>query len=286
MPPFWKALRLLGAIGDSNPAPPEETVTISAGETGLATDLYFPNGPRPYPAVLLCHGLLAEGRKEIRMRQFAHALKTIGFAVAVPSFPDAENFKITASTTGQILQSAHFCLRQPWTDPARFGIFGTSYAGTLGFLAAADPTLRDRLRWIGSIGAYFSLADVLKFGFGKPYFHNGAPFLLPPDPYVKEIFGKNFSGTVEEFANHPLLQDLSIHAGTRLNRRTRVVLCHSERDDVIPWPEMTRIAGFFRKQGLRVETFLFQKAPHARVVSWWRQRSYLQASIAILRAGQ
>jgi dienelactone hydrolase len=276
-----QAIRLLTAMGNPAPAPSDEA-EVSADGIRLPADVYLPDRTPPLPSVLLCHGLLAEGRREIRMRQLAHALRTVGFAVIVPSFPDVERFRLTTRLRSEIVECARFTLRQSWADPRRFGIFGTSYAGTVGFLAAAAPEIRSQISWIASLGAYSSLKDVLAYGFGGTY---SRTFTLQPDPYAREIFEKNLPGTPTSAHENPLLEELSINENLRLDPNIRILLCHSEWDNVVPHPEMDRLAFHFRANGNRVETFLFRKAPHARLTSWWRQIAYLQAASAICRLG-
>ncbi len=294
MNPFfnlWKAAQLLFVTASSTLKPPQEVLQIQSGGIKIPAALYIPKGRPKFPGVLLCHGLTPKGGEEPRVIQFANALQRIGCAVLVPTFPEASNLRIDPKTIQQIIDSSLSLLNQEMIDAKKNGLFGVSFGGTLAFIASQDLKIRDKIAWLGSLGAFASLEAILNYGLTGKYSVSQDIFSLPPDPYAKQIlkdqFGhpNDFSLNVEEFRNKysEQIEKLSVNFDLKLSPKIKILLIHSEDDSVVPWPEMTKLAQIFEQKGLLLETYLLKNASHAQVKKWWIHKNYLRAAKALVR---
>ena len=59
------------------------------------------------------------------------------------------------------MEAVDFATVQPYARAERVGLFGFSVGGSLALVAAADPRVRDRLRWVEAFGSYARLDDAL-----------------------------------------------------------------------------------------------------------------------------
>jgi dienelactone hydrolase len=212
------------------------------------------------------------------MRSLGHAFRSIGFATLVPTFPEASRLEISPNILDQMTKAALWMLAQPEVDPTRAGIFGASFGGSVAYIVSASPSLFGRFNWVGSFGAYASLRNVLEYGLRGVYPPDGKPFPVPPDPYVRDILAAQ--PDARQYG-----EILSIGSKILFSKRTKMLVCHSEADAVVPFEEMNALARIFDKQGIPFKTYLIRSAPHARVSRWWTNRSFIYAAKAIVRVG-
>lgn len=99
------------------------------------------------PTIVCIHGYT--GRKEIYMPGYIRELTAAGYHALEfyhRGFGDSEGVKLRCKPWDQVtdILSAVIYLRQrPDVDPDRVGLYGTSFGGTTGMMAAAhDPTIR------------------------------------------------------------------------------------------------------------------------------------------------
>jgi uncharacterized protein len=146
----------------------EETKMISKldvrvpaeGGIGLGAWLFLPKGDGTHPAITMAHGFA--GTREHGLEHFARAFATAGFVVLVH---DHRNF----GTSGGDLRgdvdpwvqirdwrrAISYLEARPEVDPARIGLWGTSYAGGHALvLGATDRRLRCIVSQVPTISGY------------------------------------------------------------------------------------------------------------------------------------
>jgi len=146
----------------------EETKMISKldvrvpaeGGIGLGAWLFLPKGDGAHPAITMAHGFA--GTREHGLERFARAFATAGFVVLVH---DHRNF----GTSGGDLRgdvdpwvqirdwrrAISYLEARPEVDPARIGLWGTSYAGGHALvLGATDRRLRCIVSQVPTISGY------------------------------------------------------------------------------------------------------------------------------------
>ena len=166
---------------------------IEAPRGRLKARLYLPRGvERPGIAVLL-HGVVPDGMDDARLVDLARALAASGVAVLTPDLPDIRGYLLTHATLDDIAASLRAVLppnRGRW-DPARAGVMGISYSGTLGLLAACRPGLSGKLKYAVTFGAYYDFRDAVRFSMTGRYRRAGVKIDLAPHPYARVVFYYN-----------------------------------------------------------------------------------------------
>lgn len=149
----------------------EHIVLIPAGpehQAMMETTVFTPNGPGPFPLLIINHGK-DPGRPDQQPRDrfyhMAHAFVARGYAVIVPM---RQGF---ASSTGRyrdhgcdmtangytqasdILDALNYAREQPWVDPQRIVIAGQSYGGlaTIALGTQQLPGVRGLLNFAGGL---------------------------------------------------------------------------------------------------------------------------------------
>lgn len=114
---------------------------------GIALTLRLPDGAKPAPVIILCHGFC--GIQEILLPAFAEAFTQAGFATVTfdyRGFGDSEGERgrlVPALQIADILSVLAWVKDQPGLDANRTGLWGTSFGGCHIFgAAAANPDVK------------------------------------------------------------------------------------------------------------------------------------------------
>ncbi len=149
----------------------EQIVQVPAGTTHqarLQTTVFRPNGPGPFPLLIINHGKEAgEPRRQARDRFIfmATAFVKRGYAVMVPmrqGFADStgrysdHGCNMTANGYSQaddVLDTIEFARAQKWVDDSRIVIAGQSYGGlaTIALGTQAVPGVRGLINFAGGL---------------------------------------------------------------------------------------------------------------------------------------
>jgi dienelactone hydrolase len=168
-------------------------LTIPAGERLIPAKLYRPNSGFD-KAVLLVHGVHYRGYEEARLTRLARDLARRGTLVLTPEIEDLKNFDIVPRAVDDIETAALFLLNNPGLNTARLaqrpGLFGISFAGGLGLIAASRPALNNRLGYVFSFGGHADLERVLNY-LASGRLPDGG--ILPPHPYGQAVLLRQFA---------------------------------------------------------------------------------------------
>jgi dienelactone hydrolase len=176
------------------PEPRHLTVNYEApdGET-LPADLWLPasaGAESPVGAVLFISGINDQGRAHPALIRIARAIARTGAAVYIPELPVFFNTMVDETEVGRIVTAFDALSRRPEVDPERIGIMGVSIGGSLSLIAAADPTIADRVAWVGSFGAYSDLGELIPSVLSHQYRIDGELHDWMPNLLVRQmVFG-------------------------------------------------------------------------------------------------
>ena len=136
---------------------------IPSRHGALRARLYRPEG-RPRRALMVAPGVHAGGLDESRLVDFAGHLAARRFAVLTVELPDLLHYRITPRTTDMIEDAARWVAGNGGlAHDGRVGIVGISFAGGLCVSAAGRPALRDRVRFVLSLGGHGNLRRTLRY---------------------------------------------------------------------------------------------------------------------------
>jgi dienelactone hydrolase len=164
-----QALLLLPALFPSAPVDPLATFTPTPLQTEASntyaagtidTQIFAPSSTGQHPAVILLLGAGDLPRSDLAVH-FAQALARLGIIVSVPEPSGMLGEQLTFDEVDAIRVSVNSLLQRQDVDPARIGLVGLSASGGLSIVAAAQPDLRDRVRFVNSFGSYADAATLL-----------------------------------------------------------------------------------------------------------------------------
>jgi carboxymethylenebutenolidase len=145
------ALAATLTLGADRPGTIRETdETIKVRGRTIAVDVFAPEEPGPYPAVVLAHGAggIGEGKRS-SIHDLARRLARVGYVALVPHYfgrvpPDRKNGTKNARLYGvwvrNVADTVGYAARRPDVDPRRIGLLGASFGGGVVLSVAA----RDR----------------------------------------------------------------------------------------------------------------------------------------------
>ncbi|MBA3296656.1 MAG: hypothetical protein H0U19_06945 [Acidobacteria bacterium] len=116
------------------------------------------------PATLLVPGVHAAGIEEPRLVEFARNLASSGRVIVTVELPDLQAYSITTRSTDMIEDAALWLsTRSGFSHSGRIGMMGISFAGGLSVVAAARPSLRERVVYVMSLGGHGDLPRTLRY---------------------------------------------------------------------------------------------------------------------------
>lgn len=214
---FWSTLVLNeilhfekpGLLWQVSSSPKIKEITLSGPRGRVKADLYLPQLIIKRAGILLNHGVIDTGKDDPRLRRFAEILCRSGFVVLIPDFQGMRSFRISPGDIDEI-QSAfeHFIQMENYVLKESCGLFGFSYGAGPTIIAACQPKIRDKVRFVVSFGGYYDLKNVLSY-IGTGYFEfGGRRYFRPPQEYGKWVFLANNLDLVRSAKDRSILQEV------------------------------------------------------------------------------
>jgi len=169
-------LRDIAAVdGDSRlkqttPAPLRQAVTYTVDGRERQADLYLPaaleacaeNCPRA--ALIAVPGAVPLASDDPRFTAFATSLARAGFAVLAPQMPGFRQLLVRPADAREIADAFAYAASRPELAPeGRAGLFAFSYAVGPAVLAALEPDIRARVRFLVALGGYHDLPRTMSY---------------------------------------------------------------------------------------------------------------------------
>ena len=164
-----QTLLLLPSMFPSAPFDPLSAITPTpirsqhefsyAGGT-IEAEIFHPAEGDKHGAIVLLLGIGDLPRSDLAVR-FAEGLARLGVVVMLPMQSGLLEQHLTFDEVDGLRASLDMLVSQPDVDPERVGYVGLSAAGGLSIVAAAQPDLQDRVRFVNSFGSYFDATRLL-----------------------------------------------------------------------------------------------------------------------------
>src|ERR1051326_1715008 len=149
---IFLALKILGhpaALDAWSGAVLHQTVSYS----GIPVDVY--GSPKSDSAMMIIHGGNPTGKNSLDLVRISEALAQTGYAVYVPDFVDMKRLHLRAEEAANIKTVFLASGRD-----AEMACFSYGCGPTL--FAAADPDIRERVRFAVAFGGYFDIREALE----------------------------------------------------------------------------------------------------------------------------
>ena len=141
----------------------ERELSIPTRRGPMRARLYEPAGSHAR-AALLTSGLHASGIDEPRLVRLAQQIAATRIAVVTPDIPELSRFEIAPAITDAIEDAGAWLADQATLAPDhKAALMGVSFSGGLSVIAAARPSLANRVAYVFSLGGHDDLPRVLRY---------------------------------------------------------------------------------------------------------------------------
>jgi dienelactone hydrolase len=169
-------------------APVVESVTYETQAGQVHAELYRPPGQGLHPAVVLCLGVVPFGVDHPQIPRLKAALARFGF-VALIHWSDAmRDRRLVPEDRDNIAAAYDYLVRRSDVDPTRSGLYGTCVGGSFALLAAAHPSIRDRVAFVGAFAPYSSMWTLARDIASRTRSNDGAIEPWQVDPLTRDVF--------------------------------------------------------------------------------------------------
>ncbi len=127
------------------------------GPLGVSYDCYQPRSDACNTLIAI-HGCTLNGKDDPRLQHLARCLAASGSRCVVPTLPGLSRFQWEPSDIDGLID----LVRQLPGGDQSIGLIGFSYGGSYALLAAANPCVAARIKFVLSFGAYYSLDDLCR----------------------------------------------------------------------------------------------------------------------------
>lgn len=175
-------------------------------ETRDVADVYRPPGDSPRAAVLLSIGAAQAGLDDAAVVGLGNALARAGFVTMLHWSPAlGRDSDVHVDDPGKLVRAFEHLVAQEYVDPKRVGIGGFSVGGSFALIAAADPGIRDDVRFVNVFGPYFDLETLLTQAAARSVVDGGERMPWEPHPLTLRVLAHELIETVEDPADAELL---------------------------------------------------------------------------------
>ena len=145
------------AIDRVTPAPVIEKFLYPTPTGQGEAELYRPSSPGPHPGLVVSLGVVPAGVDHPQRARFGEAVARSGFAALLHWSPAMRDLRLDPADVGELASAYRSLIEQPYVDPTRSGMMGTCVGGSFALMAAAEPTIRDRLAFVSAYAPYSSM---------------------------------------------------------------------------------------------------------------------------------
>ncbi len=175
-------------LKNTTEAPRRTTIKYAIEGRDREGDLY--QSGTPSAAVVLVPGASTSGKDDARLVAFAEALARMRFTVLVPDIPNVRQLRVKPEDAKVIADGFVYLAGRPDLAPqGRVGMGAFSYALGPTVIAALEPAVREKVRFVMGVGGYYNIVDTIKY-FMTGYFREGDGPLqyVQPNWYGKWVF--------------------------------------------------------------------------------------------------
>ncbi len=191
----------------ADPAPMPQSYEV--GGRRYTGDLYrLPDPPRA--GLLLVPGAAPGGRLHPLLTAFARSLARARFAVMVPDVPDLARLSVSPGDSRLFADGVAYLATRPDLAPGgRIGVATFSYSVGPAILAALQPAVREKLRFILGVGGYHDIRAELVFATTGWYRAGQEWRHRKPNPYAILVFVLSVLDRLGSQTDRELLREIA-----------------------------------------------------------------------------
>jgi hypothetical protein len=194
-----KALPATSGLIDLVTAPPiVESFTYATHFGHTEAELYRPSAQGRHPAVVVSLGVVPKGMEHPQSRRFAQALARAGFAAVLHWSPALRDLRLDPLDIDDLVSAYSRLMEHPNVDPTRSGLLGTCIGGSYALIAAADASIRDRLRFVSAYAPFSSMWTLAVDIASATRTIDGVPKPWLVDPLAWQMFVRSVTYRLDE----------------------------------------------------------------------------------------
>ena len=169
--------------------PRRQSVAFNVNGRVHTGDLYLPADAEPVAGIVLVPGAVPEGKDDPRLVAFAMTLARARFAVLAPELSGFRELRVRPTDARAVADAFAYLASRPDLAPGgRAGVGAFSYSVGPAVLAALEPDIRERVRFIVAVGGYHDLFRAIRFFTTGHFEVDGKEGYLKPDEYGRLVF--------------------------------------------------------------------------------------------------
>lgn len=180
------------------PSPVVKRVQYPTRHGPTEGDLYRPASRGPHAGIVICLGVVPFGVDHPQVPRLGEALARAGFAALIYWSPAMRDLRLDPEDIESIAQAYGWLLEQRYVAPERSGLFGTCVGGSFALMAAASPTIRDRVAFAGAFAPYSSMwtlaADIASSTRSSAEMRE----TWPVDPLTRTVFVRTLTAALND----------------------------------------------------------------------------------------
>jgi fermentation-respiration switch protein FrsA (DUF1100 family) len=194
------------------PQPSRRSIDYAVDGHRYAGDIYLsPDGARA--GIVLVPGVVKAGKDDPRLVALAYTLARLQFAVLTPDLSGLRQYQVRKRNVDEVADAFRYLAARPdWAPQGRAGVAGFSYGAGPVLLATLQPGVRDRVRFIVTLGGYYDLQSIVTY-FTTGYYRDADDRWIyrRPNPYIKWVFARSNSDLVADRGDRAILRALADH---------------------------------------------------------------------------
>jgi dipeptidyl aminopeptidase/acylaminoacyl peptidase len=145
---------------------------------------------------LVCLGVVPFGVDHPQIPRLKAALARFGFIALIHWSPAMRDRRLVPEDAEDMAAAYDYLLRRPDVDPSRSGLFGTCVGGSFALLAAAQPSIRDRVGFVGAFAPYSSLWTFIRDIASRTRSNDASIEPWSVDPLTDAVFVRSVTDTL------------------------------------------------------------------------------------------
>jgi acetyl esterase/lipase len=215
-----QTVRLLPALfGADTPLPlsigsdeiTKDSIGVGGAYPGAEIVLYRPVSGR-HPALLITLGIDPASADDPRVVRLLSGLARNGIVAGLVTSPNLNQGRLTADAADLLVMAYNDVANQPGVLPDHVGLVGLSAGGSLALIAAADPRIADKVRFVEAVGAYDSLTSLARSVVTRTQVQGGRVIPWQPTPLAQEAVQSNIAELLPPAAVAALLASTDVQS--------------------------------------------------------------------------
>jgi hypothetical protein len=146
-----------GAIDVLTERPLVQPLWVTTRSGRGEADLYRPPSRGPHPGILCVLGVVPAGVEHPLVTRLGDGLARAGFAALLHRSTTMRDLRLDPGDIPELADAYEALLRQPYVDASRSGVLGVCVGASFALMAAARPSIRDRVKFVFAYAPYSSM---------------------------------------------------------------------------------------------------------------------------------